>query len=89
VVRLDKISKQHGPQILFIDASAAILGGGKMRVALSRILLMRPNVLLLDEPSNHLDIKSIIWLEGFLRNPGTRGSVELVDVRSIIGHSKS
>jgi len=43
-------------------------GGWKMRVALSRILLMRPNVLLLDEPSNHLDIESIIWLEGFLKN---------------------
>ena len=42
-------------------------GGWKMRVALSRILLMRPNVLLLDEPSNHLDIESIIWLEGFLK----------------------
>jgi len=42
-------------------------GGWKMRVALARILLMRPNVMLLDEPSNHLDIESIIWLEGFLR----------------------
>ena len=43
-------------------------GGWKMRVALARILLMRPNVMLLDEPSNHLDIESIIWLEGFLKN---------------------
>jgi len=43
-------------------------GGWKMRVALARILLMRPNVMLLDEPSNHLDIESIIWLEGFLRD---------------------
>ncbi len=42
-------------------------GGWKMRVALARILLMRPNVMLLDEPSNHLDIESIIWLEGFLK----------------------
>jgi len=43
-------------------------GGWKMRVALARILLMRPNCMLLDEPSNHLDIESIIWLEGFLRD---------------------
>ena len=42
-------------------------GGWKMRVALGRILLMRPDVMLLDEPSNHLDIESLIWLEDFLK----------------------
>jgi ATPase subunit of ABC transporter with duplicated ATPase domains len=50
-------------------------GGWKMRVALARILLMRPDVMLLDEPSNHLDLESLIWLEQFLK--GFEGALML------------
>jgi len=52
-----------------MDADVGTLSGGwKMRVALGRILLMRPDAMLLDEPSNHLDLESLIWLEEFLKN---------------------
>ncbi len=48
-------------------------GGWKMRVALAKILLSKPDVMLLDEPTNYLDIESILWLEDFLR--GFAGTV--------------
>ena len=52
-----------------MDGDVSKLSGGwKMRVALACILLMRPDVMLLDEPSNHLDLESLIWLEDFLKN---------------------
>lgn len=41
-------------------------GGWKMRIALAKILILRPDVLLMDEPTNHLDLESIIWLEQWL-----------------------
>jgi len=52
-----------------MDSDVGLLSGGwKMRVALARILVMRPDGMLLDEPSNHLDLESLIWLEAFLKN---------------------
>src|SRR6201746_1358452 len=51
-----------------MDGDVGTLSGGwKMRGRLGRILVMRPDVMLLDEPSNHLDLESLIWLEQFLK----------------------
>src|SRR6195952_1712162 len=54
------------------DAAVANLSGGeKRRVALTKLLLQKPDLLLLDEPTNHLDAESVLWLEQHLaKYPG-------------------
>lgn len=43
-------------------------GGWKMRIALARVLVMRPDLIIMDEPTNYLDMETILWLEEWLQS---------------------
>lgn len=60
----------------FAKLISTLSGGQKTRVALAKILLMKPDLIILDEPTNHLDIQSIQYLESFIR--AFKGCVLLV-----------
>ena len=45
----------------------SLSGGEKRRIALTRLLIQKPDILLLDEPTNHLDAESVTWLENHLK----------------------
>ena len=52
----------------FTRQTSEFSGGWRMRIELGKILLQKPDLVLLDEPTNHIDIESVIWLEDFLIN---------------------
>lgn len=52
----------------FSRLTSEFSGGFRMRIELAKMLLQKPDLILLDEPTNHIDIESVIWLEDFLMN---------------------
>lgn len=60
----------------FSRSVSTLSGGQKTRVALGKLLLLKPDLIILDEPTNHLDLSSITWLETYLLN--YKGAVIIV-----------
>lgn len=60
----------------FTHPVSTLSGGQKTRVALGKLLLLKPDLIILDEPTNHLDMSSITWLETYLRS--YKGAVIIV-----------
>ena len=60
----------------FARSVSTLSGGQKTRVALGKLLLLKPDLIILDEPTNHLDMSSITWLETYLLN--YKGAVIIV-----------
>jgi len=75
--RISEVLRGLGFALADFDKRAAELSGGwQMRLALAKILLEDPDIMLLDEPTNYLDLEARTWLEAFLRS--YRGGVLLV-----------
>jgi len=65
----EKILKGFGfKESQFDNPVSTLSGGWKMRVQMSKLLLSKPDLLLLDEPDNHLDIEALIWFEKYLKS---------------------
>lgn len=60
----------------FTRTVSTLSGGQKTRVALGKLLLLKPDLIILDEPTNHLDMSSITWLETYLKS--YKGAVMIV-----------
>ena len=67
--RVDALLAEMGLAADVADLSCATLSGGQhTRLLLARALIRRPDVLLLDEPGNHLDLPTLLWLESFIQS---------------------
>ena len=67
----------------FTRLTSEFSGGWRMRIELAKILLQKPDLILLDEPTNHIDIQSVVWLEDFLINKA-KGVVVISHDRAFI-----
>ena len=65
----------------FIRHTSEFSGGWRMRIELAKILLQKPDLILLDEPTNHIDIESVFWLENFL--------IESANAVIVISHDRT
>jgi ATP-binding cassette subfamily F protein uup len=77
----------HHVGIASLDARMDSLSGGdRRRVALARILVARPDLAVLDEPSNHLDVETIEWLESHLIDTFTGAVLLITHDRALLDH---
>ncbi len=69
----------------FTRQTSEFSGGWRMRIELAKILLQNPDLILLDEPTNHMDIESIQWLEDFLVN-SAKAVIVISHDRAFVDH---